>query len=92
MTAAVTPKPEKPREIDREAVAGMIRAMLATDDAKRKLSERLAAAELRQSENARALGAMIGSLSGFVIDGYSVAIHAVPGKTPIVNIRPIRVL
>ncbi|HET8882623.1 MAG TPA: hypothetical protein VFM56_10655 [Solimonas sp.] len=85
-------KPEQPREIDREAVAGVVRAMLATDDAKRKLSDRLAAAELRQIENARSLGAMIGSLSGFVIDGYSVAVHSVPGKPPIVNIRPVRVL
>lgn len=87
-----TLKPEKPREIDREAVSNMVRAMLATDDAKRRLAARLAEAEKRQSEHARALAAMVGSLSGFVIDGLSVALHVVEGRAPIVNIRPVAVL
>lgn len=92
MSAVPTLKPAKTPAIDREAVANVIRAMLAVGDAKVRLSARLAEAEKRQAEHARALSAMVGSLSGFVIDGYSVALHVVEGRAPIVNIRPVAVL
>lgn len=92
--AAVKKGAPSAQPLDAEAIRAKLQQLIATRSAQQKMRERMQQADERERELRRELATLArgGSLSGFVVDGQSVAIHQTPGHDPTVHVRPVVVL